>query len=266
MYSPLSSFSTNSSPSLSASPSLIHPPTSSASSVSSVSSLSSLSSVSSISSPSFTSSPRSRMVRKNSVVGVEVVNLILKKSPPRTKRIIEMSGVEEITLENSNNINNNNANTLKNLKLDDTKYRPMLQVRETEEISIILKRGEIQRPTGALKIKQEINLGHNNNSSIVEESTHEEMEVHLSVENITNDNSEDNNNNYSNDNNIDNNENYENNEKENEKIVEEIDSETEEEVTLSLSSLSLNGKEKEEKEGKGWIVDNANKYGPVLVV
>lgn len=109
-----------------------------------------------------------------------------------------------------------------------TRSRPFLHIRETEEVNLSLKKEMIGMAGGAFRGKPKL--------AVIEEEEGIE-EVNLSVKSNNNgDESKKN-------------------------MIEELHSEAEEVVTFSLSnSLQL------ENEGKDWIVENANKYGPVLIV
>lgn len=149
MYSPLSTFSTPSSP-------VSNPATTPISSLSSLAPLSPPTPASSLSSRS--------LVRHDSMVGVEVVNLVLKNTPTRRRRV-EVAAVEEVTL-------------MLGKKKDEKEIgaKRILQVREREEVSLQLgrKKGGMLKSIQEDVISPEINLS-------VEVVEVEEVSINLEI-------------------------------------------------------------------------------------
>jgi len=268
MYSPLSAFSTTSSPYLSpaATPASTIPPPSATPSTS-------LSFNSFHSSPSPAPSPSisRKMMRRNSIVGVEVVNLVLrsKGSPRSSKRMVE-GGSEEVTLLLG--------------RRESRPPRPILQVREKEEVHLAMARRaanmerreekrEEKRETGP-KAVQEVTLvlGKENqvmSMAIMEENETVMEEVHLAIspdssktanlhpEQMTT------------------NLQTTNLQISDVQIMADLRPEVVEEVTLSMSAdFSFGQTSKDwtsenisfgEQTGKDWTIENVNKYGSVLM-
>eukprot|EP00026_Physarum_polycephalum_P007052 Phypoly_transcript_07105.p1 GENE.Phypoly_transcript_07105~~Phypoly_transcript_07105.p1 ORF type:complete len:493 (+),score=94.00 Phypoly_transcript_07105:176-1654(+) len=251
MYSPLSSFSPASSPYISptATPTSTIPPPS-------ATPFSSLS-FNASPSPSPSLSLSRKMMRKNSIVGVEVVNLVLrsKGSPRASKRVVE-GGSEEVTL-----------------LLGRRPPRPQLQVREKEEVNLAISLGrkavglerreekrEERRERGIKTTQQEVTLvlGKGDqvvsmsileeNESVVEEvnlalspdtskTAHLHMATDLQIANLQ----------------------VANLHISDLQLSPDLQPEAAEEVTLSLSA------DMEQLLGKEWTVENVNKYGSVLM-
>jgi hypothetical protein len=191
------------------------------------------------------------LVRKNSIVGVEVVNLVLrsKNTPPRSKRVVE-GGSEEVTLllgrRKGEDLKRKNEEAQQ--KREEERKREerklALQVREKEEVNLAmaLKAASVQekleKTQSGPKLAQEVTLVLGKGDQVVSLSISGENEtevVNLSLSTEVNLSISG--------------------------AIEELQPAIEEEVTLSLSTDISIG-----PVGKEWTVENGNKYGSVLMV